>query len=76
MDGIKRDRWVWSGDAYQELMNYYLFFDPGVVKRTLIASCGKDPVEMHINQIMDYTFYWFVTLYDYYLYTGDLEFVR
>ena len=77
LDGIKRDRWVWSGDAYQgALMNYYLFFDPGVVKRTLIALRGKDPVEMHINQIMDYTFYWFVTLYDYYLYTGDLEFVR
>jgi len=27
MDGIKRDRWVWSGDAYQSyLMSYYLFF--------------------------------------------------
>ena len=28
IDGIKRDRWVWSGDAIQSyLMNYYLFFD-------------------------------------------------
>ena len=27
LDGIKRDRWIWSGDAYQSyLMNYYLFF--------------------------------------------------
>jgi hypothetical protein len=25
MDGIKRDRWTWSGDAIQSyLMNYYL----------------------------------------------------
>lgn len=77
LDGIKRDRWVWGGDAYQAaLMNYYLFFDPDVVKRTLIALRGKDPVRMHVNHIMDYTFYWFLTLYDYYLYTGDLDFVR
>jgi hypothetical protein len=28
IDGIKRDRWVWSGDAYQSyLMNYYAYFD-------------------------------------------------
>ena len=28
IDGIKRDRWVWSGDATQSyLMNYYLFND-------------------------------------------------
>jgi len=77
LDGIKRDRWVWGGDAYLcALMNYYLFFDLDVVKRTLVALRGKDPIEMHINHIMDYTFYWFLTIYDYYLYTGDLEFIR
>ena len=28
VDGIKRDRWTWSGDAIQSyLMNYYLRFD-------------------------------------------------
>ncbi len=27
IDGIKRDRWIWSGDAYQSFMiNQYLFF--------------------------------------------------
>lgn len=77
LDGIKRDRWVWSGDAYQSFqMNHYLFFDPEITKRTLIALRGKDPVEMHINTIMDYTFYWFIAFYDYYLYTGDLPFIK
>jgi alpha-L-rhamnosidase len=77
LDGIKRDRWVWSGDAYQSfLMNYYIFFDSDVTCRTLIALRGKDPVETHINQIMDYSFYWFMGIYDYYMYSGDLEFVR
>ncbi|MCD9020438.1 alpha-L-rhamnosidase C-terminal domain-containing protein [Cohnella silvisoli] len=76
-DGLKRDRWVWSGDAYQSfLMNNYVFFDQNVTKRTLIALRGKEPVEMHINTIMDYTFYWFIAFYDYYMYTGDLVFIR
>ena len=72
IDGIKRDRWIWSGDAYQSyLMNYYLFFDAPTVQRTLYALRGKDPVTSHINTIMDYSFYWFIGIYDYYLYTGD-----
>ncbi|MGN7990340.1 alpha-L-rhamnosidase-related protein [Pedobacter sp. 22226] len=77
IDGIKRDRWVWSGDAYQSyLMNYYLFFDAPTVKRTLLAQRGKDPVTAHINTIMDYSFYWFLGIYDYYKFTGDQKFVQ
>jgi hypothetical protein len=77
IDGIKRDRWIWSGDAYQSfLMNYYLFFDSPSVSRTLMALRGKDPVGSHINTIMDYSFYWFLGIYDYYLYTGDQTFIR
>ncbi|HRG94393.1 MAG TPA: trehalase family glycosidase, partial [Chitinophagaceae bacterium] len=76
VDGIKRDRWVWSGDAYQShLMNYYLMNDNGTVKRTMYALRGKDPVTGHINTIMDYTFYWFLGIYDYYLYSGDKTFL-
>ncbi|BBI34100.1 alpha-L-rhamnosidase-related protein [Cohnella abietis] len=77
LDGIKRDRWVWSGDACQSfLMNYYSFFDNDVCRRTFIALRGKDPVETHINHILDYSFYWILALQDYYLHTGDLSFVK
>lgn len=77
IDGIKRDRWVWSGDAVQSyLMNYYLFFDSPAVKRTTRLLRGKDPVTAHINTIMDYTFYWFIGIYEYYLYTGDEAFIK
>ena len=77
MDGIKRDRWTWSGDAIQSyLMNYYLRFDTECVKRTIRQLRGKDPVTAHINTIMDYTFYWFKSVLDYYQYTGDADFVR
>lgn len=76
MDGIKRDRWTWSGDAIQSyLMNYYLRFDSEAVKRTIRQLRGKDPVTSHINTILDYTFYWFNALGDYYLYTGDKDFI-
>ncbi len=76
MDGIKRDRWTWSGDAIQSyLMNYYLRFDSDTVKRTIRQLRGKDPVTSHVNTILDYTFYWFKSVYDYYLYTGDRDFV-
>ena len=77
MDGIKRDRWTWSGDAIQSyLMNYYLRFDTECVKRTIRQLRGKDPVTAHINTIMDYTFYWFKSILDYYQYTADIAFVR
>ncbi len=77
VDGIKRDRWIWSGDAYQSyLMNFYLMNDNAAVTRTMYALRGKDPVTSHINTIMDYTFYWFLSIYDYYLYSGDKTFVE
>lgn len=76
LDGIKRDRWVWGGDTYQScLMNYYTFFDNAVCRRTLTALRGKEPFTQHINTILDYSFYWVISLYDYYLYTGDAAYI-
>ncbi len=77
IDGIKRDRWAWSGDAYQSyLMNYYMFFDLETTKRTMYTLRGSDPVLVHLNNILDYSFYWFIGIYDYYLYTGDDSFLK
>lgn len=77
LDGIKRDRWVWSGDAYQSyLMNFYSFFDEDVNKRTLFALRGHDPVKTHINTILDYSFYWMIGVFDHFFYTGDTTFVK
>jgi hypothetical protein len=77
IDGVKRDHWVWSGDAVQTyLMNYYTFFDSDTVKRTTWALRGADPVDMHINTILDYSLYWFIGIRDYYQYTGDADFVK
>lgn len=77
LDGIKRDRWVWSGDAYQSyLIDRYCFFDTDIIRRTVLALRGCDPVETHLNTILDYSFYWLISVGNYYEMTGDAAFVR
>ncbi len=77
LDGIKRDRWCWSGDAYQSYKaNNYLFFNPEITKRTIIALLGKPPYEQHINSINDYSMYLIIGAYEYYFATGDKQFIQ
>lgn len=58
LDGIKRDRWVWAGDAYQSFMiNRYATNDAEIMKRTILALLGKPPYIEHVNTINDYTLY-------------------
>ena len=76
-DGIKRDRWVWSGDAYQSArINRYLFADKEIEQRTLIGLIGKEPIEQHINTILDYSLLWIITLYEHYMTYGDKVFLN
>jgi len=75
-DGLKRDRWIWGGDAYQSyFVNYYLMNDKDIVRRTQRMLRGENPVTMHINTISDYTFYWIAAMWEYYFHTGDREIV-
>ncbi len=77
LDGIKRDRWVWSGDAYQSYMiNNYLYADRAITKRTITALFGKPPYRTHINTINDYSAYLIIAVLEYYEATGDMEFVK
>ena len=77
LDGIKRDKWIWSGDAYQSLfVNRYLTADREVEKRTLIAlSPGKHPTT-HVNTILDYSLLWILSVETYWESYGDTEFVQ
>ena len=77
LDGIKRDRWVWSGDAYQSFMiNRYLYFEPDITRRTITALLGRAPYRTHINKINDYSAYMFLAVWEHYFATGDIDFVR
>ena len=76
-DGIKRDRWVWAGDAFQSgFLNRYSFMDAETWKRTIIALGGKGKIGRHINTIVDYTLYWLIGFYDYYKATKDIGFIK
>lgn len=77
IDGVKRDKWIWSGDAYQSLfVNRYLTADEDIEKRTLLALRGNENITSHINTIIDYTLYWILGVRAHYESYGDLEFVR
>ena len=77
IDGVKRDKWIWSGDAYQSLfVNRYLLADPGVEQRTLLALRGNDPMTGHINTIMDYSLLWLLGVKEHFDAYGGREFLE
>ncbi len=77
LDGIKRDQWIWSGDAYQSFfVSQYLFGEEELVQRTLTALRGKDPVRQHMNTIVDYSMLWIVSVRNYYEMSGNLGFLE
>ena len=77
IDGVKRDRWVWSGDAYQSyLVNPYIFFDREINKRTLLGLRGNLGMTQHLNTIVDYSLLWMAGLLHEYEMTADLNFIE
>lgn len=76
-EAVKRDRWLWGGDAYQIFkFSKYLFFDKEIVRRSLIGLRGKEPFDEHINTITDYSLYWVIALWEYYCTYKDAEFIK
>mgnify|MGYP002624648780 CR=1 FL=1 len=77
IDGVKRDKWIWSGDAYQSLfVNRYLLSDPDIERRTLLALRGNDPMTTHINTIVDYSMLWLLAVKRHTDVFGDPGFLR
>lgn len=77
IDGVKRDKWIWSGDAYQSLfVNRYLLADPDIEGRTLLALRGNDPMTGHINTIMDYSLLWVLGVKEHFAAYGGMEFLE
>ena len=77
LDGAKRDRWLWGGDAYQAgKAEYYYQYNTERIKRSIVALFGKAPVRRYVNHIMDYTFYTILMTWEYYEHTGDRDFLE
>ena len=76
IDGIKRDRWIWGGDAFQDnYINQYSYFNADIDKRTIVALRGHDEVHQQINTIVDYSLLWIISVYNHYQMTADKDFV-
>lgn len=77
IDGVKRDKWIWCGDAYQSFfVNRFLMADPDIEQRTLLALRGNDPMTRHINTIVDYSLFWILGVKEHYQAYGDLSFLE
>lgn len=77
IDGIKRDRWVWAGDAFQCFyMNRYDFFDKEIVERTILGLRGELNIKQHLDTIVDYSMYWLIGIELYYETFADKHFLK
>lgn len=77
VDGIKRDTWIWGGDAYQSsVVNRYLLGNADIDRRTFTALRGNDPVTTHINTIVDYSLLWIISIKEHYDTYGDLDYLH
>ncbi len=77
LDGIKRDRWPWAGDTYLSVKSdFYSFFDDDIIRRTITFLRGNEDIKTSVNKVLPFSFYWCLSLEEYYLYTGDIEFIK
>ena len=76
-DGIKRDRLVWMGDIYPEMLAIVALFGKNeILEKSLDFACNQSPLPRWINNIPMYSMWWIITCYDYFNHTGDLEFLK
>lgn len=91
VDGARRDRLVWSADlAPAAVALYASFYETDAVRDSLLSLAGYQertgyipactpgpaPARVAGRLFGDYVAWWVVTAYQYYLHTGDVEFVR
>ena len=76
-DGIKRDRMVWMGDMHPELMTINTVFGYNdIIPRSLDFGRDNTPLPGWMNGISAYSMWWIIMQYDWYLYQGDLEYLK
>ncbi len=76
-DGIKRDRLVWIGDLYPELMTIkYLFGNIPDVESALNFSVSVLPEGFWINTMPTYSLWWIINAVEWTEYTGDKTFLK
>lgn len=76
-DGIKRDRLVWIGDLYPEMLAATsLYGRVEQVENSLNFVREQTPLPQWINGIQTYSLWWIITLGEYYLRTKCFDFLK
>jgi hypothetical protein len=77
LDGIKRDRMVWLGDMHPEIMTICAVFgNQDVVNKSLDFCRNTTPLPKWMNGISTYSMWWIIAQYDWYLYQGNLNYLK
>jgi hypothetical protein len=77
LDGIKRDRMVWMGDMHPEIMTICAVFgNQDVVNKSLDFCRSTTPLPKWMNGISTYSMWWIIAQYDWYLYQGNLNYLK
>ena len=76
-DGIKRDRLIWLGDMHPELSTIVRVFGYNeVIPKTLDMACKLFPLPEWMNGMSAYSLWYLIIQHEWYLHSGDLEFLR
>ena len=76
-DGIKRDRLVWVGDLHPEVMTVNSVFGYNeVVPKSLDLIKQNTTLPNWMNGISSYSMWWVLIHYDWYMYQGDLDYLK
>lgn len=76
-DGIKRDRLVWIGDMYPEVMTINTVFGYNeVVPKSLDLVRDMSALPAWMNGISAYSIWWLLIQYEWFCYQGDLSYLK
>lgn len=76
-DGIKRDKMVWLGDMHPEVMTISSVFGyQPIVPKSLDWVKAHTPLPAWMNGIGAYSLWWIIIQHDWYLYHGDLAYLK
>lgn len=76
-DGIKRDRIVWVGDMHPEVSTILsVFGNNEVIRKSLDFISKYTPCDKWMNSMPSYNLWWLKIQHDYYMWSGDLEYLK
>lgn len=76
-DGIKRDRLVWIGDMYPEIMTINTVFGYNeVVPKSLDLARDVTPLPSWMSGMSAYSLWWILIQKDWYRYQGNLSYLK